>query len=235
MPPADRRSASGSADSYSASLQALQVIRVVLADDHETVRHGLKLLVDAQPDMQVVGEAGTGRGAVQHASCLRPAVLVLDVSMPDVGGLDAAREIAGSAPRVAIVALTRHSDEGYVHALLDAGVSAYVLKQSASAELLKAIRAVATGARYLDVALAKRAAGAFVAKYETEPAGISDREAEVLRLVAVGYSNKDIAARLDLSVKTIEVHKANAMRKLELRGRVDIVRHALRHGWLDDA
>jgi len=211
------------------------VIRVVLADDHETVRHGLKLLVDAQPDMQVVGEAGTGRVAVQHASRLRPAVLVLDVSMPDVGGLDAAREIAGSAPRVAIVALTRHSDEGYVHALLDAGVSAYVLKQSASAELLKAIRAVATGARYLDVALAKRAAGAFVAEYEAPPAPISDREAEVLRLVAVGYSNKDIAARLDLSVKTIEVHKANAMRKLELRGRVDIVRHALRHGWLDDA
>ena len=110
-----------------------------------------------------------------------------------------------------------------------------VLKQSASVELLKAIRAAATGARYLDAALATCAAGAFVAKHDAQPARISDREAEVLRLVAVGHSNKDIAARIDLSVKTIEVHKANAMRKLELRGRVDIVRHALRQGWLDDA
>jgi two-component system, NarL family, response regulator NreC len=213
------------------------VIRVLLAEDHETVRHGLKLLIDDQPDMEVIGEVGTGRLAVQQAQALQPTVVVLDLSMPELTGVEAAREISAAAPNVAVVALTRHNDDAYVQALLSAGAAGYVLKQSASSELLKAVRAAAEGGRYLDAALTDRVAGAFIARHApaaTQPR-ISDREAEVLRLIAIGHSNKEIAGQLGLSVKTIEVHKANAMRKLKLRGRVDIVRYALVQGWLREA
>jgi two-component system response regulator NreC len=211
------------------------VIRVLLADDHEMVRHGLRLLIDSQDDMEVVAEVGTGPLAVERAESLKPTVVVLDISMPELNGLDAARKIAAAAPQVAIVVLSRYSDDGYVQALLGAGARAYVLKQSASAELLTAMRAAAEGRRYLDVALTDRVAGAFLARAAEEPRQISEREEEVLRLVAIGYSNKEIASQLDLSVKTVEVHKANATRKLQLQGRVDIVRYALRQGWLHDA
>jgi DNA-binding NarL/FixJ family response regulator len=218
-------------------MAATDAIRVLLADDHETVRHGLKLLIDGEPDMQVVGEAGTGRAAVDQARRLQPTVLVLDISMPELNGLDAAREISAAAPGIAIVTLSRYNDEAYVQALLTAGARAYVLKQSASEELIAAIRAVADGRRYLDLALTDRVTGAFLARHAAaaQPRQITDREAEVLRLIAIGYSNKEIAQQLDLSVKTVEVHKANATRKLGLRGRVEIVRYAVRHGWLHDA
>src|SRR5262249_25482434 len=203
------------------------VIRVLLADDHETVRHGLKLLIESQVDMEVVGEAGTGRLAVREAQALQPTVVVLDIAMPEMNGLDAAREISAIAPDVAIVALSRYSEEAYVQALLGAGACGYVLKQSASVELLKAVRAAAEGRRYLDVALSDRMADAFLARHADEkPKRVSEREIEVLRLIAIGFSNKEIADQLDLSVKTVEVHKANATRKLDLRGRVDIVRYA---------
>ena len=211
------------------------MIRVLLADDHEIVRHGLKLLIDGQPDMEVVGEVGTGRLAIQQARELHPTVVVLDISMPDVNGMEAAREIAAATPEVAIVALSRYSEDGYVQALLNAGACAYVLKQSASAELLNGMRAAADGRRYLDAALRDRVAGAFLSRHpDAEPKRITERETEVLRLIAIGFSNKEIADQLDLSVKTVEVHKANATRKLALRGRVDIVRYAVRQGWLHD-
>src|SRR5256885_9593989 len=145
------------------------VIQILLAEDHETVRHGLKLLIDGQSDMKVIGEVGNGRLAVQQAQALHPTVVVLDISMPELNGVDAAREIATAAPDVAVVALSRHSDEGYVQALLAAGERAYVLKQSASAELLNAVRAAADGRRYLDVALTDRVAGAFLARHSGEP------------------------------------------------------------------
>jgi len=214
------------------------MIRVLVADDHETVRHGLKLVLDGQPDMQVIGEVGTGVEAVQQGRALRPDVLVLDISMPEMNGVDAAREVSATAPGVAIVVLTRHNDDGYVQALLAAGARAYVLKQSASSELVNAVRAAAEGRRYLDVALTDRVAGAYLARHaaiEPDRPRISDRETEVLRLIALGHSNRDIAEQLVLSVKTVEVHKANAMRKLKLRGRVDIMRFGARQGWLDDA
>jgi DNA-binding NarL/FixJ family response regulator len=211
-------------------------IRILLADDHETVRHGLRLLIDSQDDMQVVAEVGTGRLAVEQARALQPTVVVLDIAMPDLNGLDAARAIGTATPDVAIVALSRYTDDSYVQALLGAGASAYVLKQSASAELLAAVRAAAAGRRYLDAALTDRVTGDFLARHgDAALKRISDRETEVLRLIAVGYSNKEIARRLDLSVKTVEVHKANATRKLDLHGRVDIVRYAVRQGWLHDA
>jgi DNA-binding NarL/FixJ family response regulator len=213
------------------------VIRVLLAEDHETVRQGLKLLIDGQSDMQVVGEAGNGRVAVEQAQALSPKVVVLDVSMPEMNGLAATRALAQKVPDAAVVALTRYGDDAYVQALLSAGASGYVLKQSTPGELLNAIRAAAEGKRYLDASLATRVAGAFMARFappHTQPPRITDREAEVLRLIAVGHSNKEIAASLNLSVKTVEVHKANAMRKLGLAGRIDIVRYALLQGWLTD-
>lgn len=211
-------------------------IRVLLAEDHETVRHGLKLLINGQTDMEVVGEAGDGRVAVERAKTLQPNVAVVDVSMPQMNGLAATKAIRESTPGTAVVALTRYDDEAYVQELLNAGALGYVLKQSPSAELVDAVRAAASGRRYLDRRLAARVAGDILSsrRRRAAPPAISDRESEVLRLMALGHSNKEIAELLFLSVKTIEVHKANAMRKLGLAGRTDVVRYALLQGWLRD-
>jgi len=211
-------------------------IRVLIAEDHETVRQGLTLLINSQPDMEVVGEAGNGRDAVDRAEALRPAVAVLDISMPKMNGLAATRSLRERVPATAVVALTRYRDEPYVKEMLDAGACGYVLKQSASVELLEAIRAAARGAQYLDSSLATGAGNlAISARRSSAPhPRITSREAEVLRRMAVGESNKEIAAALEVSVKTVEVHKANAMRKLNLGGRIDVVKYALLQGWLRD-
>ena len=212
-------------------------LRVLLADDHVTVRHGLKLLIDGQPDMTVVAEASDGAAAVQRALELKPDVVVMDISMPGMNGLVATRTLRQKQPQTAIVTLTRHGDEAYLQELLRAGVSGYVLKQSAPAELLQAIRAAAAGGQYLDSSLTARVTAGFLGRKGKRPtkstAALSERESAVLRLIASGYSNKEIAARLALSVKTVEAHKANAMRKLDLNGRIDIVKYAVLQGWLD--
>jgi two-component system response regulator NreC len=214
-------------------------LRILLADDHVTVRHGLKLLIDGQPDMKVVSEASDGDSAVQRALELKPDVVVMDISMPGTNGLVATRKLKQLQPDAAIVTLTRHGDDAYLQELLRAGVSGYVLKQSAPAELLQAIRAAAAGGQYLDSTLTARVTAKLLAKDGKGPSKmsgtISERESQVLRLIASGYSNKEIAARLDLSVKTVEAHKANAMRKLDLNGRIDIVRYAVLQGWLNNA
>jgi DNA-binding NarL/FixJ family response regulator len=207
------------------------VIRVLLADDHETVRQGLRMLVDDQADMEVVGEASDGAAAVAQVSALVPDVAVMDVSMPRMNGLAATRAIRESKVATAVVALTRYNDPAYVKELLDAGAAGYVLKQSPSDELLKAIRAAARGSQHLDAAInvasdmrRSRAAGP----------SITGREQDVLRLMALGYSNKEIAQQLEVAVKTVEVHKANAMRKLELDGRIDVIKYAALRGWLEE-
>jgi DNA-binding NarL/FixJ family response regulator len=214
-------------------------LRVLLADDHVTVRHGLKLLIDGQPDMKVVSEASDGASAVQRAQESRPDVVVMDISMPGMNGLVATRTLKQLQPGAAIVMLTRHSDDAYLQELLRAGASGYVLKQSAPRELLQAIRAVAGGGQYLDSALTARVTAGFLGtkgKKATKPgAALTERESAVLRLIASGYSNKEIGARLELSVKTIEAHKANAMRKLNMNGRIDIVKYAVLQGWLENA
>jgi DNA-binding NarL/FixJ family response regulator len=218
------------------------LVRILLADDHVTVRHGLKLLIDSQPDMTVIAEASDGKAAIESAVALTPDVVVMDISMPGMNGLVATRKLKQLQPRTAIVTLTRHADDAYLQELLRAGVSGYVLKQSAPAELLQAIRAAASGGQYLDSALTARVTAAFLGKpgargtRESRPAtAVSERESEVLRLIASGYSNKEIAARLSLSVKTVEAHKANGMRKLGLTGRIDIVKYAALKGWLHTA
>ena len=212
-------------------------LRILLADDHVTVRHGLRLLIDSQADMKVISEASDGNAAMQDAIALKPDVVVMDISMPGMNGLAATRALKQKQPDVIIVTLTRHGDDAYVQELLRAGVSGYVLKQSPPAELLQAIRAAAAGGQYLDSALTARVTARLLGRADkvNKPAAtLSERESEVLRLIASGYSNKEIAGRLSLSVKTVEAHKANAMRKLDLRGRIDIVKYAVLQGWLEN-
>ena len=212
-------------------------LRILLADDHVTVRHGLKLLIDSQADMNVISEASDGHAAMENALALKPDVIVMDISMPGMNGLSATRALKQKQPNIAIVTLTRHGDDAYVHELLRAGVSGYVLKQSAPTELLQAIRAAASGGQYLDSTLTARVTARLVGRADTvnrSAATLSERESGVLRLIASGYSNKEIAGRMSLSVKTVEAHKANAMRKLGLTGRIDIVKFAVLQGWLEN-
>jgi len=208
------------------------VIRILLAEDHETVREGLRLLLNVEKDIEIVGEAGDGQEAIDMARTLKPDVLVLDLTMPRMNGLMVTRALQAD-PGPAVVVLTRHDDEAYVHELARLQVMAYVLKQSPSSELLTAIRAAAAGQQHFDQALPQtdrtrlrgRSAG---------PPRLTDREVEVLRMMSAGHSNKEIASALDISIKTAEVHKANAMRKMGLRGRTDVVRYAVLQGWFRD-
>ncbi|HEU4691643.1 MAG TPA: response regulator transcription factor [Vicinamibacterales bacterium] len=213
-------------------------LRILLADDHVTVRQGLKMLIESQGDMTVVSEASDGSAAVEQARTLRPDVVVMDISMPGMNGLVATRALKQMQPDAVIVILTRHGDDAYLQELLRAGADGYVLKQSAASELLQAIRATAARGHYLDSALTARVTAGFISKSgrkaQATGVSLSEREAEVLRLIAAGYSNKEIAGQLELSVKTVEVHKANAARKLGLKGRIDIVKYALLQGWLSD-
>jgi DNA-binding NarL/FixJ family response regulator len=216
-----------------------RALRIMLVDDHATVRHGLKLMIDAEPDMAVIAEAGDGASAVQLAGESKPDVIVMDISMPGMNGLAATQAIRKADARAVIVTLTRHGDAAYLQELLRAGVSGYVLKRSAPTELLQAIRAAAAGGQYIDSTLVPRITAGLMkgdrGGSKRPAVGLTDREADVLRLIASGYSNKEIAVRLTLSVKTVEAHKANAMRKLDLSGRIDIVKYAVLQGWLDPA
>lgn len=213
-------------------------LRVLLADDHIIVREGLKLLIDGQTDMTVVAEAGDGASTLHQAEECHPDVIVMDISMPGMNGLVATRKLKALHPHIVVVTLTRHADDAYLQELLRAGASGYVLKQSAPAELIQAIRATAAGGHYLDSTLTARVTAGFLARegrrMSQSGAAPSERESEVLRLIAAGYSNKEIASQLDLSVKTVEAHKSNAMRKLGLNGRIDIVKYAILQGWLKD-
>jgi DNA-binding NarL/FixJ family response regulator len=213
-------------------------LRILLAEDHETIRDGLKLLVNSQSDMEVVGEADNGRAALHLAEQFQPDVVVMDISMPELNGLQATKKLKDKCPQVKVLILTRHTEPGYMQELLQAGASAYVLKQSKSEELIRAILAVAAGQTYLDPAVTERAvtqlreSGQVARKIPN--ANLTAREADVLRLIALGYVNKEVAARLNLSVKTVEAHKSNAMNKMGMKSRVDIVRYAMLQDWLQD-
>jgi DNA-binding NarL/FixJ family response regulator len=210
------------------------VLRVLLVDDHALVRDGLRALIDAQPDMHVAGEAQDGQEAIEEASALTPDVVVLDLWMPRLDGARAVPELKRVLPNAAIVVLTACDDWRSLRDVLDAGVSGYVLKHAASKELVGAIRAVAAGGVYVD----PRIAGELVGNHATRAgdvatnAKLSEREAEVLRAIAQGHSNKEIALQLQLSVRTVETYRARSMEKLGLTNRVDIVRYATEQRWL---
>ncbi len=214
-------------------------LRILLADDHAILREGLTMLINGQADMSVVAQATTGREAVELAKKSEPHVAVLDVSMPDVGGAEAAEQIRDQCPQVRVLALTRHADQAYVRRLLQAGAAGYVLKKSAADALINAIRTVAQGGTYIEPGLAsallQRAfSQARAPRIGSSSETLSLREEEVLRSIAWGRSNKEIAAELGLSIKTVESYKAAAIEKLHLRTRADIVRYAVTRGWLQD-
>lgn len=214
-------------------------IRILLADDHAVVRAGLRMLLNAQPDMEVVGEAADGREAIEQAEKLSPDVVLLDLTMPGLGGLSALSVIRGKAPGTKVLVLTMHDDEGYLRQVLKAGGSGYVVKKAADMELLSAIRAVQRGETYVHSSLTKALVeevferrGEGKAKAPDRFEELSEREKEVLRLLARGYTNQQIADALFLSVKTIETYRARLMEKLQLRTRAELVYFALKKGLL---
>jgi len=213
------------------------VTRVLVADDHELVRKGLTLLLTAEPDLNVVAEAADGEEAIRKAHEAKPDVVVMDISMPGMNGLNATRALKQAEPGPLVITLTRHTDEAYLQELLRAGASGYVLKRSAPTELLHAIRRVAAGGQYVDSTLTSHVTAGFIGRpadgVKKQGPTLTGREVQVLRLIAAGYGNKEIGAQLALSAKTVDAHKSNAMRKLDLRGRIDIVKYAVLQGWLD--
>lgn len=216
-----------------------RVIRVFLADDHAVFREGLRALITSQFDVAVVGEAETGAKTLAGLAELGETnvdVLVLDISMPDGNGIEVAEHIRRESPKLRVLALTMHEDKSYLRSMLESRVSGYVLKHSAAEELIRAIRVVANGGTYLDSSLSATAAESLTRapglRGELYGARLSEREADVLRLIAQGFTNKEIGVKLAISVKTVETYKARSMEKLGLDSRVDIVRYALQRGWL---
>jgi len=210
-------------------------LRIFLAEDQTILRHSLKSLIENQSDLQVVGEAADGGEAVRLVKTLKPDVVVMDVSLPGTDGVQATQAIKRTSPEVKVLILTVHETRFQIRRALQAGASGYVVKRSAAEELIQALRAVAAQGVYLDRIVATKLVSGLkpAGAAKTLHAGLSDREGEVLQLIALGYANKEIAARLNLSVKTVETFKARSMEKLGLRSRVDIVRHAMDRGWLD--
>ena len=215
----------------------MEKIRVLIADDHAVLRAGLRLLLAAQADMEVVGEASTGDEAVAQAKKLTPDIVLLDITMSGTDGLDAVRRIKEDNPGVKVLALTMHDDESYLRQVLEGGGSGYVLKRAADTELLSAIRAVHEGGTYLHPSHAKALLEGTVEvqKEDREPNDydlLSDREKQVFKLVALGYTNKQIANKLFISVKTVETYRARMHNKLGIRSRAALVRYALSKGLL---
>ena len=213
-------------------------LRVFVADDHAVLRDGLKALVNQQGDMEIVGEADNGRTTYERAKELLPDVLLMDISMPELSGVQATELLRRECPDIKILVLTAYKDKGYLDRLLNVGAAGFILKLSAAEELIGAIRLVAGGGIYLDPQMVDRITDGYVRsqflKGEVRQRELTAREEEVLRMIAQGYSNKEISSQLKIAVKTVESHKANLMQKLELRNRTEIVRYAVRQGWLQD-
>jgi DNA-binding NarL/FixJ family response regulator len=213
-------------------------LRILLADDHKVMREGLRMVLARESNMEVVGEANNGAEAISLTEQLRPDIVVMDVSMPEINGLKATEALGASSPETKILILTRHGDASYVQRLLQAGANGYVLKQSAAEELVRAIRRVVAGQKYLDPAVTDQIIGTISVGTGSSRAAnshLSRREQEVLRFVALGFLSKEIAAQLGISIKTVETHKTNAMIKTGLKNRIGIVRYAMLQGWLQDS
>lgn len=214
----------------------MTTLRLFLVDAHEVVRAGLALLMNAQPDMAVVGEAGEAQAVLPQVMSLQPDVVLMDVALPGVDGIHVTEQLSQHYPPARVLALTAHEATSYIRRILQAGAAGYLLKRVAPQELFHAIRTVAAGGLYLDPTIAGRIVTDYVhrppALNATEAVSLSARETDVLCHLALGYTNKETAARLGISPKTVETHKARLMEKLDLRSRVELVRYAIQQGWL---
>jgi len=211
----------------------MKKIRILLADDHAVVRQGFKMILGAQPDMEIVGEAGNGREALELASSLKPDLVVMDVAMPELNGIEATRRMAEAAPHTRVLALSMHKDSVYVREILRAGARGYLLKDSVAADLVSAVRAVAGGEGYISPAVSDAVLDDY-RRHVTNPIDmLTSREREVLQMLAEGKTNKEIATVLNLSVYTVDAHRGRIMEKLNLHSINELVRFAVRNGLID--
>lgn len=216
----------------------MKKIRVLIADDHTIVREGIRMILTAQPDIEVVGEAANGQEAIDLTRKLRPDVVVMDISMPGVSGINATKAIKAEMPEVNVLALTMHEDETYVFQLLKAGASGYVLKRGAASDLVNAVRAASKGEAFLYPSVAKAVVQDYLQRVEAGEErerwdGLTQREREILKLIAEGYTNQEIAQKLYISVKTVQTHRAHILEKLGLHDRTELVRYAIRKGLIE--
>lgn len=213
--------------------------RITLSDDHPIMLAGLRNLIESEPDFELVGEATNGNAALKLIREQKPDIAILDISMPELNGIMVARKLAEELPQVKLMVLTLHEDRAYLRQALDVGVRGYVLKRSAAENLVQAIRAVTIGGLYVDPAIVDRVFEKNVARGGRSAAvgampQLTDREGEVLKLTALGFTNKEAARRLDLGVKSVETYRARGLEKLGLKTRADLVRYASAQGWLSD-
>jgi DNA-binding NarL/FixJ family response regulator len=215
----------------------MRKVRIVLADDHPIVLSGLRNLVLSEKDFELVGEAASGLAALRIIREERPDIAVIDISMPELNGIVLSRRLTAEMPALRLLVLTLHEDRAYLNQALEAGVQGYILKRSAAENLVQAIRAVMVGGLYIDPAIvgrvfANKRSSRAAASHTVSP-GLTDRENEVLKLAALGFTNKEIASRLDIGVKSVETYKARGLDKLGLKTRAELVRYASGQGWLD--
>ncbi|GCE20620.1 response regulator [Dictyobacter kobayashii] len=214
-------------------------IRILLADDHTILRAGLKMMLNAQPDMEVVGEAQDGRQAIQEAQRIQPDVILMDITMPDINGIEATKQIKRLLPDVRILVLTMHEHDEYVFQALRAGAAGYMLKEAADTELITAIHVIKSGQFYLSPTAQSVVVGDYLQRVRTGEerdsySSLTEREREILKLVAEGHTNNQIAERLIISPKTVDTHRTHIMDKLNLHSRAELVKYAMRRGLLED-
>ncbi len=214
-------------------------IHILLADDHTILRAGLKMMLNAQPDMEVIGEAHDGRQAVNEALRLQPDIVLMDITMPDINGIEATRQIKRMLPDVKVLVLTMHENDEYVFQALRAGASGYILKEAADTELITALHVIQSGQFYLSPTAQSVIVGDYLQRVHTGEerdsySSLTEREKEILKLVAEGYTNNQIAERLVISPKTVDTHRTHVMDKLNLHSRAELVKYAMRRGLLED-
>ncbi|HEU5298185.1 MAG TPA: response regulator transcription factor [bacterium] len=210
-------------------------IKVLVADDHAIVREGVRMILGREPDIEVVGEAGDGQQALDLVATVHPQVVIMDISMPGVGGIEATQRLKATHPEVQVLALTMHEDETYVFQLLRAGAAGYVLKRAAAQDLVQAVRAAARGEAFLYPSIARKVVEDYLKRVESGEErerydGLTTREKEILTLIAQGLSNQQIAEKLFISIKTVQTHRAHILEKLGLHDRTELVRYAIRKG-----
>lgn len=214
-------------------------IRILLADDHTILRAGLRMMLNAQPDMEVIGEAQDGRQAINTTMTLQPDIVLMDITMPDMNGIEATKQIKRVAPEVKVLVLTMHENDEYVFQALRAGASGYILKEAADTELITALHVLRSGQFYLSPSAQSVIVGDYLQRVHTGEEkdsynNLTEREKEILKLVAEGYTNNQIAERLVISPKTVDTHRTHVMDKLNLHSRAELVKYAMRRGLLED-